>query len=61
MPTGILAGPVRKDMRQIERPDLLQLVQAQNEIIALLEEVSKKIQELCETQEEKESSLDGMC
>ena len=48
-------------MRPIERPDLLQLMKAQNEILALLEEVSKKIQELCETQEEKENSLDGMC
>ena len=48
-------------MRQIERPDLTQLVQAQNEILALLVEVSKKIQEIYETQEEKENSLDGMC
>lgn len=48
-------------MRQIERPDLLQLMKAQNEILALLEEVSKKIQEIYETQEEKENSLDGMC
>lgn len=48
-------------MRQIERPDILQLMKAQNEILALLEEVSKKIQEIYETQEEKENSLDGMC